>query len=406
MGKSFKKKAKGITLVALVVTIVVLLILAGVSLNLLLGENGLITKAKDARTKAAEDQKNMEDGMKSLADEIDDITENDGNVKINYEIEKTESRAVILKLKRDNNIIAVRHNNEEIFDFDNVKLCDCDSEYVYVPITRNNEYTIIAQIGEEEYIEKKINITECETEKYSKICDKNTTLNIDGYELTVPAGFAYGESDNVKSVNNGFVITDSIDEDGNSNGNEFVWIPVSKENLTIGKTNKVMAKISNGTNYEGILYDFEGITSVVKTNYGVDTNSNREPTLLEVDDTKYNYNTIGMTEETLQEEYNDMIASIQKYGGFYVARYELAIENDKAISKIASYPASSGWGGNGWYKWYKASKTYKNDKDSVVASMIWGSQYDAMLNFALEGNDKEKVTSMDYGYYNWLSRKL
>ena len=57
MGKSFKKKAKGITLVALVVTIVVLLILAGVSLNLLLGENGLITKAKDARTKAAEDQK-------------------------------------------------------------------------------------------------------------------------------------------------------------------------------------------------------------------------------------------------------------------------------------------------------------------------------------------------------------
>ncbi len=42
---------RGITLVALVVTIVVLLILAGVSINLVLGENGLITQAKEAKTK-------------------------------------------------------------------------------------------------------------------------------------------------------------------------------------------------------------------------------------------------------------------------------------------------------------------------------------------------------------------
>ena len=43
------KKQSGITLVALVVTIVVLLILAGVSINLVLGENGLITQAKEAK---------------------------------------------------------------------------------------------------------------------------------------------------------------------------------------------------------------------------------------------------------------------------------------------------------------------------------------------------------------------
>lgn len=42
------KKQKGITLVALVVTIIVLIILAGISINLLLGENGIITKAKEA----------------------------------------------------------------------------------------------------------------------------------------------------------------------------------------------------------------------------------------------------------------------------------------------------------------------------------------------------------------------
>ena len=40
------KENNGITLVALVVTIVVLLILAGVTINLVLGENGLITQAK------------------------------------------------------------------------------------------------------------------------------------------------------------------------------------------------------------------------------------------------------------------------------------------------------------------------------------------------------------------------
>ena len=47
------KKQSGITLVALVVTIVVLLILAGVSINLVLGENGLITQAKEAKEKTA-----------------------------------------------------------------------------------------------------------------------------------------------------------------------------------------------------------------------------------------------------------------------------------------------------------------------------------------------------------------
>ena len=45
------KKNKGVTLVALVVTIIVLIILAGVSVSLLLGENGLIAKAKSSGAK-------------------------------------------------------------------------------------------------------------------------------------------------------------------------------------------------------------------------------------------------------------------------------------------------------------------------------------------------------------------
>ena len=43
------KNEKAITLIALVVTIIVLIILASISINLVLGENGIITKAKDTR---------------------------------------------------------------------------------------------------------------------------------------------------------------------------------------------------------------------------------------------------------------------------------------------------------------------------------------------------------------------
>ena len=43
------KKQKGITLITLVITIIVLIILTGVTINLTIGENGLITKATRAR---------------------------------------------------------------------------------------------------------------------------------------------------------------------------------------------------------------------------------------------------------------------------------------------------------------------------------------------------------------------
>ena len=64
------KEMKGITLVALVVTIVVLLILAGVSINLVLGNNGIIAKAKDAETKSAEASQNDLKGMNALTEEM------------------------------------------------------------------------------------------------------------------------------------------------------------------------------------------------------------------------------------------------------------------------------------------------------------------------------------------------
>lgn len=57
------KKNKGITLIALVITIIILIILAGVSINLVFGQTGIITRAKEAKeaTRAAsvEDERNL-----------------------------------------------------------------------------------------------------------------------------------------------------------------------------------------------------------------------------------------------------------------------------------------------------------------------------------------------------------
>ena len=65
-----KNKNNGITLIALIVTIVVLIIIAGVALNIALGENGIFTKAKQAadtyQNAAANEAKELEETYKEL----------------------------------------------------------------------------------------------------------------------------------------------------------------------------------------------------------------------------------------------------------------------------------------------------------------------------------------------------
>ena len=51
-----RKQAKGITLIALVITIIVLLILAGVSIAMLTGQNGILTQAQNAKNRTEEAQ--------------------------------------------------------------------------------------------------------------------------------------------------------------------------------------------------------------------------------------------------------------------------------------------------------------------------------------------------------------
>ena len=276
--------------------------------------------------------------------------------------------------------------------------------------------------------------------KSGEILNKNVTLfTEDNVLITIPAGFTVSkESPNVASE--GIIITDSLDGNGDSNGNEFVWIPIN-EDLTVVGTDKEMAKestaeeykgkdINGRTNYEGVLYDFTGTgsttesTEMTLSSYGQETLGYREPDSKNVYDMdggefllnlqkwlpkeveRYKDNKTFMN--TMQEDYNEMIDSVKTYGGFYVGRYEMGAEDvtanveasGKPTSKIGPVTGASDWFvSRQWYGLYSKAKTYTNKKNSVKSSMIWGSQYDAMLNYALTGDDKEKVTATENGHY-------
>ena len=72
---SLKNFTSGITLIALVVTIIVLIILATVSINMVVGENGLIKKAEQARDAYEESAKREEEGLDSMVEEYDYLME-------------------------------------------------------------------------------------------------------------------------------------------------------------------------------------------------------------------------------------------------------------------------------------------------------------------------------------------
>ena len=72
------KKESGITLVALVVTIIVLLILAGVAISLTIGNNGILTRAQNATEKWDEATKNEQKEMDKFNQTYDQVLQNLG----------------------------------------------------------------------------------------------------------------------------------------------------------------------------------------------------------------------------------------------------------------------------------------------------------------------------------------
>lgn len=93
--KEYKKQAKGITLIALVVTIIVLLILAGVTISSIIVNNGIFSKAEQAKDEYRDASAKEEASLNKLADSMmGNETEED-----NPPIVKDETPPVIHELK-------------------------------------------------------------------------------------------------------------------------------------------------------------------------------------------------------------------------------------------------------------------------------------------------------------------
>ena len=72
------KEQKGVTLIALVVTIVILIILAAVSMAMVLGNNGIFTQAQRGANSMASAEANTQEGFNSMSAEIDKIISGNG----------------------------------------------------------------------------------------------------------------------------------------------------------------------------------------------------------------------------------------------------------------------------------------------------------------------------------------
>ena len=113
-------KQDGITLIALVVTIVVLLILAGVSINALFGQDGIIQKAKDAQNKMDEATQNDLDAINGLNEWIN---KNINGTNGGEDIEKGDFSATVVLNPAENETQPTFEQKKEIAAI----LCDFSS---------------------------------------------------------------------------------------------------------------------------------------------------------------------------------------------------------------------------------------------------------------------------------------
>ena len=111
---SIRKKNKGITLIALVITIVVLLILAGITIAALSGDNGILTRAREAKEKTKQAQKEEEKTLTNMENILNNATKLN-----NIKTEETNpagampTNATILESDANKGIVIKDQNNNE-----------------------------------------------------------------------------------------------------------------------------------------------------------------------------------------------------------------------------------------------------------------------------------------------------
>ena len=205
---------------------------------------------------------------------------------------------------------------------------------------------------------------------------------------------------------------------------QFVWIPISHEQINnmyicqakTGENGNCNIEVVNGeakctvhnsTQMAGRLYAtqtgeyFEqAYTEVYTPNTGL-----REPDV--VTDSTYGdgnsenltqlssilgaegYDTTANFKQSLQQEYNEVVKSVYENQGFYIGRYETSgMENsDKNATVKTVAGTTTGISSVTWYRMYAQQKKYVENKGltSVKSTMIQGAAYDQVMKFVENG---------------------
>ena len=211
----------------------------------------------------------------------------------------------------------------------------------------------------------------------------------EGNTAWIPGGFAVGTSDSINKINDGLVITDEIDGNHESIGNQFVWIPVDEESLN------EMYQQASGTKLTGVttttnVYSKLRIRSGDSYEVGApNSTSAREPDVSSKYDTDSDYYSIlgyGSTKDMadgIVEEYTATYNSIKKYKGFYIGRYELT----GSVSRPTVQKNQTVLARKNWYNLKKACTNVVNSS-YAQSTMIYGNQWDEVMDWLIDTGAK------------------
>ena len=276
----FRKENEGITLIALVITIIVLLILAGITIATLTGDNGILTKVNEAKKATTE-----ADAIESVKVEVMGSYGTDG--KINIETLNNNL----------SNIIGLKYNGKDISE--NNKIL---GENLSSAIVKVNGYYI--EITLEGKVSRIITLEEAKSEK---IVFKENTIIVDEYEnrIMIPEGFKVA-SDSATDVTGGIVIEDATYI--NTIGSQFVWIPVGKVNDAEKVETITLARYT---------FASDGKPSAYSGSFTEDTGKNH--------DSRYG--------NKIAKDVEDFKTKVINSSGYWIGRYEAGKENNNLVCK-------------------------------------------------------------------------
>lgn len=144
------RKSDGVTLVALIITIAVLLILVGVSITTMFGENGMITKSKEVRsnieTALTEGQSQIDSMQQADSAEDGTVILDDTDAPTINSIEATNitETSFIINVNITETGSGLAKIEYSIDDGENYDTSNCNQEmsYIFYNLSGNTEYTI------------------------------------------------------------------------------------------------------------------------------------------------------------------------------------------------------------------------------------------------------------------------